>query len=51
MLFYGLADYSVQEVVELFVSRDEAEQTQQRMNRTSPMSAHLDGGGTRLRHF
>jgi hypothetical protein len=27
VIFYGLGDYSLEEVVELFVSREEAEQT------------------------
>jgi hypothetical protein len=34
--FYGLADYSLEEVVELFVSRDEAERTLREVLRDEP---------------
>jgi hypothetical protein len=43
MIFYGLLDRSLQEVVELHVSRDEAEQTLREVLHDEPESAAILG--------
>jgi hypothetical protein len=46
VIFYGLADHSLEEIVELYVSREEAERTLREVLRDEPLVPARSCGGS-----